>query len=578
MEQSAHLGIEEAIRRFVNVDNPAGTLGVLFGALDDLPVGIGLLTVPDLKFVYSNDLYESWYQPDRRPLVGRRLDQALVAAPQVVDTFRKVAATGEPAHFHNAEFVGLKNRPFVLPGDVSIWDWSIWPVKNTAGSVTHLLVSGYDVTAPALDRLNAELAHEEGVRALIEVSRVAGTTGSMEDFFGRLSATVARVVGARKVLFTMVSDGAMSLQPSSFGFDDYALAGVSVPCSPHGKDLADRIVYGDEIFRAAIDSGPEFAPYRSILKVMDVSNAAAVGWRVGDVRLGLVAAFNSTDPEGFSDRDLYLLKTAATAAGLVWQHRQDESRLAAAQEQERERLKSAADQKAALERTKADFLRMASHEMRGPINVVSAYASMLVDGSVGDVPKPARDAAIAINDKMRELNRMVDQVLEVSRLEDPSLRLNLSTFDIRDIGTRARDEIGAVAKGHDVMFTLPPEPVLVHADPDRLLMIVLNLLDNALKYSPAGGRVNCVVRRSGDSAEVLISDQGIGIAEEDIPKLFGRFSRVGREDTEGIPGTGLGLYLSRETARLLGGDLTVTSKRGEGSVFGLAVPALPQVP
>ena len=575
MERSAEIEIGDAIRRFVRVDNPAGTLALLVNALDDLPVGIGLLAVPDLTFVYANTVYESWYQADRRPLTGRRLEDALVAAPQVVQTFRDVATGGKPVHFHNAEFVGLKHRPYALPGDVTMWDWSIWPLKSADGTVTHLLVSGYDVTAPAIDRLNAELAHEEGVRALLEVSRTAGTKGSIEDFFGDLSSIVARVVGAQKVLFAMVHDGKLSLQPSSHGFDDSALRDVAVPCTPRGTDLADRIVYHDHVFRANIDSSPEFDPYRAVINVMGVSNGAAVSWRVGDLRLGVVAAFNSTSPEGFSDRDIYLLKTAAMAAGLVWQHRQDEARLAHVQEQERARLRAAADQMAALERAKADFLRMASHEMRGPINVASVYAAMLDEAALGQQAETVRDAAKAIKDKIYELNRMVDQVLEVSRLEDPGLRLDLSTFDLREVAARVCEEVSAVAGETHLTVKPAAQPVVVHADRDRVQLILQNLLDNAIKYSPRGGEVRCVVQRRDDSAEVVIADQGIGIAQADLPKLFGRFSRVGGEETEHIPGTGLGLYLSREAARLLGGDLTVESEPGKGSMFRLHLPALP---
>lgn len=564
-ERSSELEIVRTIRRFVAVDDPSGTLSVLLTALDDLPVGIGLLSVPELRFVYANRLYESWYQADRRPLVGRDLEHALVAAPQVVEIFQEVAADGKAAHFHNAEFVGLRNRPSVLPGDVTVWDWSIWPLKNPLDKVTHLLVSGYDVTEAALDRLKADRAHEEGARALLEVSRVAGTSGSIEEFFGELSATVAKVVGARKVLFASAQNGVLAIQPNSHGFDDAMLAGITVPCSPEGTGLADLIAYHDDVFRRSIDASPEFDPYRGALELMDVSNAIAVSWRVGDLRLGLVAAFNSIKPEGFSDHDIYLLKTASMAAGLVWQHRQDETRLAEVQEQERERL-------AALERAKADFLRMASHEMRGPINVVSVYASILAEASSAEVQAPAS----AINAKIRELNRIVDQVLEVSRLEDPSLALELSTFDLRVTAAQAKNEVVAGAQGREMALSLPTDPVLVYANPGRMLMIIQNLLDNALKYSPGGGSVTCTVKAVGPKAEVTVSDQGIGIAREDIPKLFHRFSRVSEEDTEGIPGTGLGLYLSRESARLTGGDITVESEPGEGSTFKLVLPLVPE--
>jgi signal transduction histidine kinase len=543
-------------------------------ALAEVPFGIALLTVPDLTIVYANKLYESWYQPDRRPIVGKHLQEALAAAPQVLDTFRDVAARGEPAHFHDSEFVGLKGRPVVLPGDLTKWDWSIWPLRNGAGAVTHLLVSGYDVTASASDRLQLGRAHEEGIRALLEISRLADVSGSLEDFFGELSASVARLVGAGKVLFARAAGGAMFVQPRTHGFNDEVLAGLSVPCSPDGDGLADRIVYHDAVFRASIDASPEFEAYRDALAVMEVADAIAVGWRVGDLRLGLVAAFNSTREGGFNEEDLHILRTSSMAAGLVWQHREARSRLAEAQRDERERLTAAAERMAALERTKADFLRLASHEMRGPISVVSVYASMLAEGSLGQVSEGVHETSVIIAAKIRELNRMVDQILEASRLDDPTLPLNVSTFDVREIVPHAIEQVHEGRKQqHQLKVDIGADPVFVRADRDRVLMIVANLIDNAIKYSPQGGEIHCVTVRSGGRALVRVTDHGIGIAQGDLPRLFSRFSRVGGARTEAIPGTGLGLYLCKEAARLQGGDITVESTLGEGSTFTLELPA-----
>jgi PAS domain-containing protein len=296
-------------------------------ALDDVPFGVGLLNASDLVFVYANRLFESWFAADKRKILGRRLDEAPGFARRLVDVFKRVAESGEAAHFFDAEFIGLKDRPVELPGHVTKWDWSIWPVKDPDGRLTHLLVFGYDVTAPALERLHLSESHEEGVRALLEVSRLAGATGTIEDFFGELSATVARVVRAEKVVFSKAQDGLLVARPRSYGFDDELLSGITVPCSPDGDGLADRVVFGDYVFRASIDSSPEFEPYRAALEIIKVSNAMAVAWRAGDLRLGIVAAFNSARPGGFGNEDVHLLKTASMAAGLVWQHRQAEARL-----------------------------------------------------------------------------------------------------------------------------------------------------------------------------------------------------------------------------------------------------------
>ena len=549
---------------------PPGVLDIPPGVLDDVPFGIALLTVPELTFIYSNRVYESWYRPDRRPILGKHLQEALVAAPQVVATFRDVADRGEPAHFHDAEFVGLKDRPVVLPGDVTRWDWSIWPLRNAEGRVTHLLVSGYDVTAPALDRLRLDQTHEEGVRALLEVSRATGSTGTMEEFFADLSFTVARLVGARKVVFARVDKGMMSAQLRTHGFDDDVIGGLQVPCVPEGDSLADRIVYRDEVFNAAIGSSPEFEPYRAALDVMDVTDAMATSWKAGDLRLGLVAAFNSRRLGGFNDEDLHLLKVASMGAGLVWQHRLAQARLAAAQRAETARLRDSADQLAALERTKADFLRMVSHEMRGPISVIAASAAMLREHE--DAATLQKTQQI-IRGKALELSRMVDQLLEVSRLEDPTLKPSLSDFDVADLLDEAAEHARRSHGDREITVDAGPEPITMRADRGRILLIITNLLDNALKYSPSGGIVSVTAERRGGTARLQVADHGIGIEPQDVAKLFGRFTRVGVAGGA-IAGTGLGLYLCREAARLHGGDVTVESTPGKGSVFTAEIPLL----
>jgi signal transduction histidine kinase len=185
-----------------------------------------------------------------------------------------------------------------------------------------------------------------------------------------------------------------------------------------------------------------------------------------------------------------------------------------------------------------------------------------------------RETSVIIATKIRELNRMVDQILEASRLDDPTLKLNLSTFDVREIVPHAIEQVHE-ARGlqHLIKVDMGSEPVFVRADRDRILMIVANLIDNAIKYSPQGGEIHCLTLRAGNRARIQVLDHGIGISADDLPKLFARFSRVGGSRTEAIPGTGLGLYLCKEAARLQGGNITVESTLGAGSTFTLELPA-----
>lgn len=231
---------------------------------------------------------------------------------------------------------------------------------------------------------------------------------------------------------------------------------------------------------------------------------------------------------------------------------------------------------ATLERVKSQFLNVASHELRGPLGVVSGYVSMVQDGSFGKLDTvDMRRVAPVLLQKVTEMNTLVNEMLDTARLEESRLTLSLSTVDIGEVMERAVDAVTPLATDrHEVLYTKPREPVRVIADPVRLGIIVTNLLQNAVKYSPNGGVVQCFVSVDDDAECALVSvwDHGLGIAEADMPRLFSRFGRLVTRENSNIPGTGLGLFLARELARLHGGDITVRSTPGAGSCFTLELP------
>jgi signal transduction histidine kinase len=227
----------------------------------------------------------------------------------------------------------------------------------------------------------------------------------------------------------------------------------------------------------------------------------------------------------------------------------------------------------ALEKTKSQFLNLASHELRSPLGVINGYLSMLEQGSLGQLKEPGIRAIEVLKAKALEMNMLIAQMLEAARLEDGRLALKRERTDLRRIAGEAIETIKPLSsERHRLMLDQGTEAVYVLGDPDRLVTIVGNLLENAIKYSPKGGTIRCVVGRVDGSGTVSVTDQGIGIAEEDLPRLFNRFERIHNRETSHVGGTGLGLYLSRELARQHGGDLVVQSRTGQGSSFTLRVP------
>ena len=233
----------------------------------------------------------------------------------------------------------------------------------------------------------------------------------------------------------------------------------------------------------------------------------------------------------------------------------------------------------ALEKTKTEFLNLASHELRGPITVIRGYLSMLARGSLGEIPEAAQRAVPVLTAKADEMNALVEQMIEAARLEEGRLELTTRRADLRDVARQAVEMAEPFADAeHALALESPDIEVPVMVDVDRISTVIGNLLNNAIKYSPGGGQVTCRVSREEDTGTITVSDRGVGIPPDRIDRLFTRFGRIVTPETSHIPGTGLGLYLSRELARLHGGDITATSVLGKGSTFVLAVPLMREVP
>jgi signal transduction histidine kinase len=233
----------------------------------------------------------------------------------------------------------------------------------------------------------------------------------------------------------------------------------------------------------------------------------------------------------------------------------------------------------ALDRMKSQFLNLASHELRSPLGVISGYVSMLEQGSFGPLKEPGVRAVEIIKAKALEMNLLVAQMLDAARLEEGKLTLKRDNLDLRRIVDQAVEVVKPMAtSANQLAVDSPVDEVPVFGDPDRLLTIITNLTENAVKYSPDGSQVVLRVWSQDGSAKVSVSDTGIGIAHEDLPRLFNRFERLQHPQTRHVGGTGLGLYLSRELARQHGGDIEVNSEEGRGSTFTLVLPLTRPLP
>lgn len=242
--------------------------------------------------------------------------------------------------------------------------------------------------------------------------------------------------------------------------------------------------------------------------------------------------------------------------------------------QEEERLREYAREMAELERAKAQFLDLAAHELRAPLTLISGYNSMLEGGKLP--PERIPEIAQILEGKLVEMNGLVEQMLEVSRLENNRLELELETVDLRELAHEQVQRIRSLAGSRNIALTKAGDSAVVGADRRRIGTVLSNLIENAVKYSPSGGDIEVVVGSEKLCAYVSIRDQGLGIAAEHIPLLFKRYTRLPTDANKRIRGLGLALYLCQEIARRHGGEIAVKSELGKGSEFTLRLPLVEQ--
>ncbi len=226
-----------------------------------------------------------------------------------------------------------------------------------------------------------------------------------------------------------------------------------------------------------------------------------------------------------------------------------------------------------LDQLKSDFVATVSHELRTPLTSIYGFAETLLRGDVSFPDEDRRTFLTYIASESERLTRLVDGLLSVTRLEAGGVELELADIDVadvlREIVVRQTER---VRDTHTFELSVPGEPLVVAADRDKLRQIVLNLVDNAIKYSPDGGAVTVGAQRRLDVVEVRVADHGIGISAADQRNLFRKFFRADARMTRGIRGIGLGLYLTRGFVTAMGGRIRVESEPGQGSTFIVELP------
>jgi signal transduction histidine kinase len=220
------------------------------------------------------------------------------------------------------------------------------------------------------------------------------------------------------------------------------------------------------------------------------------------------------------------------------------------------------------------FLSVASHELKTPLTALLGYLHLLqrrVERAASPDPRDQQAVQVVMSQAAR-LNRLIDALLDISRIQNGQLSIVLETLDLNGLVRRVLAELKPTLQRHTIEHTSAEVPLLVQGDELRLEQVLYNLIQNAMKYSPNGGKIT--IQAVCDEQEICLSvaDRGIGIPAAALPHLFDRFYRAENADMSQFNGMGIGLYVVQEIVSLHGGTIRVASVEGEGSTFTIALP------
>ena len=348
-------------------------------------------------------------------------------------------------------------------------------------------------------------------------------------------------------------------------------------------DRDGRLVVGDAPPPATLDARPEFEPVEVAVDgerwvvAMLAHEGSAIGFLIVRGAPNIAAHLHRVADAFVVDG----IKRAMSAR----------MHMATVEEASRElteknrRLAQAVERLQEADRVKSNFLATVSHELRTPLTSVIGYSEMLLEGIAGELNDEQREYVRTVMEKGDQLLQLITGILDISRMEAGEMRLDKAPFDLDEVVSVALSTIAPHARRKKLVMSckVPPALPLVLGDRDKIRQVLLNLLGNAVKFTPEGGKIEVAAQLSTllpapDSARavrVSVRDSGIGVPPEHQKRVFDPFFQVDNSSTREYGGTGLGLSIVKRLVEAHGGVVWVDSEAGKGSIFSFTIPLAP---
>jgi signal transduction histidine kinase len=463
-------------------------------------------------------------------------------------------------------------------------------VKNLKASLVQVSKSFQELDAQAKLILQTDLELNKtqealdkrlnGLDALHKISRLISTTLIEDEIFHRLNQPFLIELGFEKFLIlTFQNNGPFTVRVD-FGFPRNEVA-------PLGKTFNSKPQILQPVKQGKIISSLS-APkdikdiFTGILSVRQFIATPILSQK--NV-LGIILAGNQSESYTMTEGDEEVIAILADQIGhSLANARLFEQVFRSSQELERKvqdrtkELTSALEEVKRISKTKSDFISAVSHELRTPLTSIKGYASILITGKVGAVPDKVRERLEKINKHTDNLVGLINNLLDISRIESGRVEMKFLEHDIPSIIANVQDLLTPQLRDKNIQFTAAFDDALpnVFMDAGQIERVFINLINNAIKFTPISGTITAKVTHDSRKVTVGIADTGIGIKEEDIKKLFTEFYRVENEINQNVKGTGLGLALVKKIVEAHGGQIWVTSTVSVGTCFYFTLPTGPK--
>ncbi|NTU83067.1 MAG: GAF domain-containing protein [Chloroflexales bacterium] len=473
--------------------------------------------------------------------------------------------------FWSLMIVPLRSRGRVL-GTVNVTRSA--PDQPFTRDDLQLLIDLADRAALAIDNAqlyaSLEQAHAVAEANAARIGRLQRLTSALADALTPQDVAQVvvndgtRVLGAQAGMVALIAadDGASLEIVGATGYHEAAVRpwqrfplGAALPSS-------DAVRMGQLILTSSHDELIARYPHLAERRWAAFESRAAIPLHTEREPLG-VLLLSFTGPRRFSaeEQDLMLLIGRQCAQAL------ERARLYAREQQARAEAEAAV-------RVREQFLSIAAHELKTPLTPLLGQAQLLERRAqrAGQLTEHDRRALRVIASQAQRLDQLVRSMLDLTRLQTGRLTLKRAPLDLCDLARQLADELQPTLERHQVALDLPEGPVIVDGDPLRLEQVLLNLLQNAIKYSPSGGLVRLGVALQSDHAVLEVRDWGIGVPAEDLPRLFEPFFWAANAEQRVLSGMGVGLAVVKEIVTLHGGTVVAASVEGQGSTFTITLP------